>query len=203
MLIASYMDLYSPQVMSVMVGMPIGIEQSEVVDNISYGVEVRDNIIYDIEFISDDVWVAIGEAGMSYHRLSDGKQIATLPETYLMETPYVSNHNSKGYMSVVGKYLAQGNNTFGEQILWLYDKEGETVLEKRFQQPINFYKAGEGGVVIGQGNNYEGYNPKGIERFSFHATHNIEEIGYVNHELIALTKNEVFKLKRVQKGTEE
>ena len=203
MLIASYIDIYSPRITSVIVGMPIGITEPQAVDNITYGIEIKDNIIYDIEFITDDLWVAVGEEGISYHNVSDGKRTIELPETYLMQPPYIRNDNDKGYIAIVGKYVEQGSNTFGEQILWIYDKKGELVLEQVFEQPIEFYKASEKGVVIGQGNNYEGYTPSGVHNFSFHSTYQLEDIGYVSHELIAVTKNEVFNLKRVQKGTTE
>lgn len=198
LLMATYIDIYSPIVTSVITAIPLGKQEVEVVDNLKYGLEAKDNIIYDIEFLNPDTWVAIGDTKITFHNTSDGSLINEVNGIQLIQTPYVESRNKKGYLPVVGKSLKGQMTTYGKQTLWFFDAKGEIIKEHVFEDSITYYKADEKGVIVGCGKDYTGFDLEGNKRFTFHQTENIEDIGYLGQSLVGITRNNVYKLKRIE-----
>ncbi len=195
MLLASYVDIYSPIVTTKVVGIPLSVENVESVDNIQFGHEFKDNIIYELEYVDAKTWVAIGESGMQYFN-QKGESVATIPPKYLKYTPYVQGEGQ--YLPVLESSVQGNDALYGKHMLTLFDTMGEVIGEQTFEAPVTAYRADAQGVIVGQGKNYTGFDTRGRTLFTLHTPQDIEGIYYIGRKPVAVTKNEVIVLEQVR-----
>ena len=197
LLLASYVDIYSPLVTTNVVGVYLDVAEEQAVDNIKFGVEAKDNLIYEIEYVNDTTWAAIGDQGIIYYDQS-GKVVTDLGKRYLKYTPYVSSGLSVGYLPIIESTIQGDNIVYGKQTLSLIDASGGVIYTEDLEKAVTYFYADEVGVILGQGKDYTGYSRKGEKRFTFHATQDIEGLRYIGKKLVALTKNEVIWLEEIK-----
>ncbi|MEF9958812.1 MAG: DUF5711 family protein [Niameybacter sp.] len=200
LLLVSYVDLYNPVVSSVLNAIIINKTGTEEVFNAKYGIDEKDNIIYEIEFINQNTWVAIGDSRITFYNMQ-GEKIKEIPNLYLKYTPYVDG-DIKGsqYLPVVS--TGGGTSSSSKDKLSLFNTVGEEISSLEFDRSITYFNATEKGVILGQGQQFIGYNKKGEVKFTFEATQDVSKVLYVGNKLIAVTKNEVKVLNPMnQRGT--
>lgn len=196
-LFASYIDIYSPQITSKVVAILLDVKQEESADNLKFGIEEKDNLIYEIENINETTWVAIGDKCITYYD-QEGKVKKEIPQTYLRYTPYVYSGEGETYLPIIESSIQSDNTVYGTQTLSFVNGEGNVEKQIEFDGAITYYYADEKGVIIGQGKEYQGFDEDGDLRFNIHVTPDIEHLGYMGRKLVAITKSEVISLQVVE-----
>lgn len=198
LLLVSYIDIYNPMITSVLNALMINKVGEEEVFNSKYGIEEKDNIIYEIEFINQTTWAAIGDHRITFYNLQ-GEKIKEVSNLYLKYTPYVDGElRGNNYLPVV--VTQKGTNQGAGDKLILFNGTGETIYTEDFAEPITYFNATDKGIIIGQGNKFTGYNKKGEVRFNFEATQDVNKVLYIGNKLVAITKNEVRLLESIPQG---
>lgn len=201
LLLVSYIDIYNPVITSVLKALMIDKVGEEAVFNSKYGIEEKDNIIYEIEFINQNTWAAIGDNLITLYNV-EGEKIKEIPNLYLKYTPYVDGvFRSNHYLPILStqKGSSQG---LGDK-LTLLDAGGEVVYTEDFDQSVTYFNATDKGIIVGQGNKFTGYTKKGEVRFTFEATQDVDKVLYVGNKLIAVTKDEVRLLESMPQGRDK
>ena len=199
LLLASYLDIYSPVVTTKLVGVFLNVEEEQAVDNIKFGVEEKDNLVYEIEYIDHNRWVAIGDKNITYYDQA-GQSLKVLEQNNLKYSPYVHSGLGEKYLPILSNNIQGEKAVYAKQSLSIFDKEGEIVNKQDFEEAITSFYPDEKGIIIGQGKDYKGFDQKGNLRFTFHATQDIEALRYLGRKLIAITKNEVIHLQVSEEG---
>lgn len=202
-LIISYIDMNEPKLTSCVQVIPMQRQSEEKIDQVKYGLKEQNNLIFEIEFINDDIWASIGDTGTTFYALEDGKEIKHLPKIYPTYVPYLNQlpHNG-GYLPMVVGEMAQGTSIHNKERLIVLDQEGNLVLEQAMEAPITYYYADQRGVIIGTGRLFEGYNKMGVKQFEFKATQDIQRVVYLGQKSVAITKDKVLLLKEEMRGNE-
>ncbi|MGL4799291.1 MAG: DUF5711 family protein [Cellulosilyticaceae bacterium] len=197
LLLASYVDIYSPVVTTQLAGVLLDVKEEQATDNLKFGIEQKDNIIYEIEYLDNNTWVAIGDKGITYYN-QEGKVVTQVDTMYLRHTPYVTSGLAKPYLPVLSSGVQSENALYGKQTLAFLDGSGKAVNTLTFDGSITYFAADDKGVVVGQGKEYKGFDREGELKFTAHAAADIEYLGYLGRKLVAITKNEVIQLEKVQ-----
>lgn len=198
LLLVNYIDIYNPVITSVLNGLMVNKSGEEKVFNAKYGIEEKDNIIYEIEFLNSSTWAAIGDHKITYYNL-EGEKIKEISNLYLKYTPYIDGELKQvGYLPVVStqKSTSKGSG----DCLTLLDTVGEVIYQEEFEQSITYFNATDKGVIIGQDNKFTGYTKKGEVKFTFEAAQDVNKVLYVGNKLVAITKDEVRLLSSVPEG---
>lgn len=189
LLLVSYVDLYNPVVSSALNALIINKTGTEGVFNTKFGIEEKDNIVYEIENLNANTWVAIGDSRITFYNMQ-GEKIKEVPNFYLKYTPYVDgNLRGSNYLPILS--TGKGTAASGKDRLTLLNTVGEEIMSQEFDQSVTYFNATDKGVIIGQGHLFTGYNKKGEIQFTFEATQDVSKVLYVGNKVIALTKNEV------------
>ncbi|MGL4736141.1 MAG: DUF5711 family protein [Cellulosilyticaceae bacterium] len=202
-LIVSYIDMNQPKLTSCIQVIPMQKQSEEKVDQVNYGLKEQNNLVFEIEFISDTVWASIGDTGTTLYMLEDGKEVKHLPKVYPTYVPYLNQlPRNGGYLPMVVGEMAQGTSIHNKEKLMIFDQEGNVVLEEAMDLPITYYYADHRGVIIGKGRLFEGYNKMGVKQFEFKATQDIQRVVYMGPKSVAITKDKVLLLKEEMRGNE-
>ena len=157
--------------------------------NAKYGIEEKDNIIYEIEFLNNSTWAAIGDHRITFYNLQ-GEKIKEISNLYLKYTPYIDGQlKGEGYLPVLS--TKKGTSKGSGDCLTLFNEVGEVVYEEEFEDAVTYFNATDKGVIIGQDNKFIGYSKKGEIKFTFEATQDVEQVMYVGNKIIAVTKDEI------------
>lgn len=195
LLLVSYLGVSSSKITSIIDAVQLEKSETEKIDNVLYAVQEQDNLVYEIEFINDEVWAAIGDQSISIYKM-DGEKVKTIPGLQATYTPYLYKKASLGsYLPVVATDKSNNNTIHDKESLYLFDKLGETLQVIPFDAPLDYFYADDKGVVVGSGKLYKGYNKLGNQYFEFQATQDISKLIYLNNEAVAITKDQVLLLK--------
>lgn len=198
LLLVNYIDIYNPVITSVLNGLIINKTGEEKVFNVKYGIEEKDNIIYEIEFLNNSTWAAIGDHRITFYNLQ-GEKIKEISNLYLKYTPYIDGElKGAGYLPILS--TKKGASKGSGDCLTLFNEVGEVVYEEEFEETVTYFNATDKGVIIGQDNKFTGYTKKGEVKFTFEATQDVDKVLYVGNKLIAVTKDEVRLLSGMSEG---
>lgn len=195
MLLVSYLGVSGTKIISTIEA--IGLEKTETakIDNIVYAVQQQDNLIYEVEFINDTEWVAVGDKYITFYRI-DSEKIKTIPNLYITYNPYLNRRASiGGYFPIVATDLSNGKSIHAREALYLFNKQGEEIKVIPFENTVTYFYADSKGVIVGEGNKYKGYNKLGNQYFEYQASQDISKLVYINNEAIAISKDKVMLLK--------
>lgn len=202
-LVVSYIDINQPKLTSCIQVMPMEKQSEEKVDQIKYGIKEQNNLVFEIEFISDTVWASIGDTGTTLYEIEEGKEVKHLPQIYPTYVPYLNSlPRSGGYLPMVVGGMAQGTSIHNKEKLLILDLQGNIILEEAMDLPITYYCADQKGVIVGEGKLFQGYNKMGVKQFEFKATQDVQRVVYVGQRSIAITKDKVLLLKEEMRGKE-
>lgn len=194
-LLISYINVNGPSITSSIAAMFIEQTKEKELDNIWYGLEQKDNLIYEIEFINDRVWASVGDKVTTFYTL-EGKLIQTKQGLYVTYPPYLTKKSVIGQcLPVVATPQIVGNTVHTKETLYLFNTKGEVVLEEALDKSVTYFNADEKGVIIGQNKKFTGFNKMGVKYFEFNATQDIKALVYLDNKAIAIGKTEVMLLK--------
>lgn len=189
LLLVSYVDLYNPIVSSALNAVIINKTGTEEVFNTKYGIDDKDNIVYEIEFITSNIWAAIGDSKITFYNLQ-GEKIKDIPNFYLKYTPYVDGElKSSQYLPIVS--TGRGSSASANDRLTILNGSGDEVISQEFDKPVTYFNATDRGIVIGQGQSFTGYSKTGEVKFIFEANQDVSKVLYIGNKVVAVTKNEV------------
>lgn len=202
-LLASYINIDKPVLTSTLVAMKTQKPKEESKYDSLYGIEQKDNLIYEIEFVNDNVWVSIGDKGAAWYTL-DGKKVAEKRNLFSQFNPYLykTSKYGKGFFPViVSDYLHQ-NAIHRENELLYFDGEGEKYFSLRLKNAASYFYADDKGVVIGQKKSFAGYNKIGKQLFEFTSAIDVSKVFYLQEikKGFAVTKDRIILLGPKREG---
>ncbi|MEG0014030.1 MAG: DUF5711 family protein [Clostridium sp.] len=195
LLLISYLGVREAKVTSRIEAVLLEKTENEQRDNVLYGIEEQDNLIYEIEFINDDEWVAIGDKNITIYK-SSSEKVKSIPGLYVTYTPYLNKRSSMStYLPILATETLNGNTLHAKESLHLFNKLGEETSVIPFESPITYFYADDKGVIVGEGKQYKGYNKLGNQYFEYQASQDISKLIYLDNEAVAITKDKVMLLK--------
>ena len=203
LLLASYIDVDKPVLTSNLLAIQIQKPKEEKIDNSLYGIEQRDNLIYEIEFIRDNEWVGIGDKSITWYTL-DGREIAKQENIFAHFNPYlvkVSNYGD-GFLPIISTTDFNKNTIHKQNELSYFNVKGEQFFNIKLNEPATYFYTDDRGVIIGQRSLFTGYNKMGTKLFEFNTVLDVSKVFYEPERKkgIAVTKDKVILLKSKKEG---
>lgn len=197
-LIMAYVAADEPQIVSRLYAMDVvETQSSEVKDNISYGREQTNNLVYEIEFISQNIWVAIGDKQMVWYDL-EGEEKATVLHQSLVFVPYLYqlSEYGTGYLPVIVSEKPLQNIAHRKDQLIYFNDKGEETFSVAFNDGIESSYANHNGVIIQINNLFKGYDKLGNPSFEYYADTDVSKVFYIPsiNRGLAVNKESVFLL---------
>lgn len=201
LLLASYVNANEPTLTSTIRGIATKIGGGSEV-GVKYGLTEKDNFIYEMEFIAEDTWVSVGDKSITwYDQLGNVKASKTgLTPLY---TPYISKINSygQGFLPILSAESTNKNIIHRVDTLDYFNSAGEIYFTTTLNQAADYFYADSKGVIVGQGNDFKGYNKMGNLMFDYHSSADVTKLFYLpeSGKGVAVTKESVILLKAKRK----
>lgn len=178
-LIISYLSVDEPKVVSTLKAINLKDTQTEEVDNIEYGYRQEQNLVYEIEFVSDNIWVSIGDKMVNWYTL-DGDEIGSIDELSLVYKPYLVQIPSfgQGYLPIVETNKPTQNIVHRQDKVSYFNEKGEKIFSKDIGDGVSYFYSDKNGIIIEVGNFFEGYNRLGNMSFRYKATTDVTRLIY-------------------------
>lgn len=199
-LIMSYASVDEPQVVSRILCMEVNPEQTkgeEVKDNIQYGHEQKNNLVYEIEFINKDTWVTIGDKLIVWYDL-EGNEVAKQSNLSLVFMPYLykMSEHGLGYLPVVVSEKPTQNIVHRQDEVAYFDNEGKKSHSIALDGGAEYSYADSHGITVQVGNQFKGYDQLGNEFFEYTSNTDVSKVIYIPtiRRGIAVNKESVFLL---------
>ena len=202
-LMISYVSVDEPQVISrvycVDVNKPRDDAESEVKNGIKYGAAQKNNLVYEIEFISKDTWVTIGDKMIVWYDL-EGNQLGQQQGLSLVFVPYLykMSEYGLGYLPMILSEKPTQNTVHRQDELAYFNNKGEKTFSLLLEdgQGVESYYADSNGVTIQIGNSFKGYNKLGNQFFEYTSDTDVSKVIYIPsiRKGIAVNKDSVFLL---------
>lgn len=196
-LIISYLSVDEPQVVSRVVVIDVEDSKTQDQDNVKYGYRQNNNLIYEIEFISSDTWVTIGDKAINWYDVA-GEQLSTQSNISPAFIPYLTkmSQHGMGYLPVILTEKPTQNIVHRQDQLVYFDYKGEKIFSLELEGGISSFCADENGITLALDNVYRGYNKLGNLFFEYTATTDVSKVVYDPNlrKGIAVSKEKVFLL---------
>lgn len=197
LLLISYVSVDEPQVVSRVVAINVRDNKTENIDNIKYGYKQTNNLVYDIEFISKDTWVSIGDKSIDWYDV-EGNQKGSQSNLSPVFIPYLTKMSEYGigYLPIILTEKPTQNIVHRQDQLVYFDGNGEQSFALELQGGVSSYYADSNGVIIQLDNVFKGYDKLGNPTFEYAATTDVSKVVY-NPNLrkgIAVNKEKVLLL---------
>lgn len=193
-IIISYLDTSDAQMSSNIIAIGIGSGGLTKVDNILYGETYKNTVITEIEFINENVWVAIGDNIMSFNRL-DGTKIKEINDLYYAYVPILGrlvDWRGVNY-PVVSSATPLGSTIHPVETLVFYSQAGESVGEVILEEPSTYIYGDGRTVIVGSDKKFTAYNRAGKQRWQYTATKDVEKMIplYPQQQVVMISKGKV------------
>lgn len=193
-LIMSYSSVDEPQVVSRVYCMDVNDSNEEILDNIEYGREQNNNLVYEIEFISEDTWVSIGDKLIVWYDI-EGNELGQQQKLSLVFGPYLHTMSQYGlgYMPMIISEKPTQNIVHRQDELAYFNHLGEKTVSIDLESGVESIYADGDGVVIQNGNVFKGYNKLGNIVFEYTAGADVNKVIYISSikKGIAINKESV------------
>lgn len=193
-----YVNAQEPILTSTIVCIPTKKPKQETVDSILYGIEHKDSLVYAIQFMNQNEWIAIGDQMMGLYN-KEGKLIWEKQDLKPSYIPYLNSmmELGGGYFPLILSDGMNLNAIHRKDVLIYLDSRGKEIFNKTFMQSVDYMYANKKGVIIGLGRDYYGFNKIGNQVFTYKATKDISRLMYLDksNKIVAQSKDEVFILK--------
>lgn len=197
LLLISYVSVDEPQVVSRVIAIDVEDRETENLDNIKYGYKQTNNLIYDIEFISKNTWVSIGDKVIDWYDL-DGNQKGTQNNLSAVFVPYLTKmtEHGLGYFPMIITEKPTQNIVHRQDELIYFNNVGEETFSINLDGGIEYFYADENGVTIQKANVFRGYDKLGNPFFEYTATTDVSKVIYIPSlkKGIAVNKEKVLLL---------
>lgn len=177
--IISYVSVDEPKVVSILKAINLNDNQTQEIDNIEYGYRQEHNLVYEIEFISDDIWVSIGDKMLKWYTL-EGDEMGKVDDLSLVYRPYVAQIPSfgEGYLPVIETNKPTQNIVHRQDKIAYFNEKGEKTFNKDIEDGISYFYSDNNGIIIQVGNLFEGYNRLGNIAFRYKAATDVSKLIY-------------------------
>ncbi|ONI39963.1 hypothetical protein AN639_01390 [Candidatus Epulonipiscium fishelsonii] len=176
----------------------IAIDKPDIptLDPMLYGNVEKENLVYEIEFISDEIWASIGDNFITFYDLL-GNIIIQYDSAYTLFTPYLNKQSKAGgYLPVL---MSENEDSVirSEELNIMTPKE-QLKIRMGFDRPVEFMYANDKGVMVGDGRKFKGYNKLGAQFFEYNAIGDVKKVIYDNKGtfVIAVKKDSVIRLNK-------
>ncbi|MDF2876926.1 MAG: hypothetical protein K0S30_22 [Clostridia bacterium] len=196
-LVASYVNVDTPTITSTLVAMNTQKPHEQKLDDILYGIEQKDNLIYEIEFIKDNEWVSVGDKMTTWYTL-EGSEISRKTELFCLLNPYLvkSSNYGEGFLPVVSAMSINQNTLHRKSSLNFYNAKGEAFFNEELNEEPTYFYADDKGVILGSNNHFKGYNKIGTKLFEYNSNRDVSKLFYLRDKkkALAVTKDKVILL---------
>lgn len=198
-LMIAYVSVNEPQVVSSVYCMDAEDKNNKELKHLKYGREQKNNLIYEIEFINENTWVAIGDKLIAWYDL-EGNVLGTQENLSLVFTPYLykMSEYGVGYLPVIISEKPTQNMVHRQDELAYFNNVGEKVFSLSLdnEQGVESVYADSNGITIQVGNTFKGYDKLGNEFFKYTAETDVSKVVYIPSikRGIAVNKDSVFLL---------
>ena len=197
LLLISYVSVDEPQVVSRVIAIDVEDRKTESLDNIKYGYKQTNNLIYDIEFISKNTWVSIGDKVIDWYDL-EGNQKGTQNNLSAVFVPYLTKmtEHGLGYFPMITTEKPTQNIVHRQDKLVYFNDIGEETFSVDLDGGIEYFYADENGVTIQKANVFSGYDKLGNPFFEYTAMTDVSKVIYIPSlkKGIAINKENVLLL---------
>lgn len=197
LLIATYLKTDEPVLTSSIRAIAMQQSSSEEGEGVKYGLLEKNNLIYEVEFIKDNVWVSIGDQKMTWYDLA-GNEIRSVANVTSVFRPYLYKRSSygNGFLPIVSSDNATSSVIRRKDKLTFWDAKGVQSFQTDLQMAADYIYADSRGVIIGSGNQFAGYNKIGTQIFTYKSTVDVNKVFYLSESRkgIAVTKEKVMLL---------
>jgi len=194
MIIVSYLNTNDVKIVSNIIAIAIGSDGLTKVDNILHGTTYEDTIVSQIDFVSENNWVAIGDNYMSFNTLN-GEEIKKIEGIYCN---YVSTLNRVADWQGVGYATISSTQPIGSTVhpvgkLSFYSQEGEEIEEIKLNDGATYLYGDGKTIVLGNDRNFTSYNRLGKKRWEYTATKDIQKVIplYPKQQVVMVSKGKV------------
>lgn len=203
-LMASYIKVDEPVLTSTIIGIDTTQKSSEELDEVKYGIAQKGNLVYEIEFITNDEWVTVGDTRTTWYDLS-GAELNSINNLSSVFTPYLHKRASygQGFFPMITTVSSNKNIVHRTDTLTYFNGMGETQFTTQLAA-TNYFYADSKGVVVGSGNDFIGYSKLGKQLFEYHSQIDVTKLFYLPEKRkgIAVTREKVILLSAKRKGEE-
>ncbi|OON93101.1 MAG: hypothetical protein ATN32_09165 [Candidatus Epulonipiscium fishelsonii] len=195
-IMVSYLYVGGVSLESVVGAIAINKPEIERLDPMLYANVEKENLVYEIEFVSDEVWASIGDRFITFYDIL-GNMIVQYDSTYTLFTPYLNKQaKAGGYLPVL---MSENEDTvIRSEELDIMTPNEQLKIKLDFDRPVEFMYANDKGVIVGDGHNFKGYNKLGAQFFEYNAIGDVKKVIY-NEEgnfVIAVKKDSVIRLRK-------
>lgn len=196
-LIMSYSSVDEPQVTSRVYCMDVNQNNEEVLDNIEYGREQSNNLIYEIEFINNETWVSIGDKLVVWYDI-EGNELGKQQNLSLVFVPYLytMSEYGLGYIPMILSEKPTQNIVHRQDELAYFNHLGEKNVSINLEGGVESIYADGNGVVVQIENIFKGYDKLGNILFEYTADTDVNKLIYIpsDRKGIAINKESVLLL---------
>lgn len=204
LLLASYINVDKPVLTSTLIALKTQKPKDETKDDSVYGIQQKDNLIYEIEFIKDNEWVSIGDKAITWYTLN-GSEVMKKEDLFSQFNPYLvkTSHYGDGFFPIISSTNVNQNTVHRENLLSYFNAKGEEYFNIKLNEAATYFYTDDKGVIIGQKKHFIGYNKMGNKLFDFTTALNVSKLFYLQDRknAVAVTKDRVILL-GLKKGEE-
>ncbi|OON93349.1 MAG: hypothetical protein ATN31_06555 [Candidatus Epulonipiscioides saccharophilum] len=193
-IIVGSLYLNGSEVQSIIGAISVHKPEEVVTSPMFYVKKEPDNLIYNIEFINEDIFASIGDKFVTFYDINGQLLRQFKLDNVLFKIIIDEMTSLGGYIPIVTSAMT----THAKNKLVLLNNLKEYIVQLDFDAPINYVNANASGVVIGAGSVFKGYNRIGKETFRFVSKQNINKVLTNNYMTIAVTDKSIVRL--VSKG---
>ena len=178
--IMSYVSVDEPQVVSRVYSMDVHNQDNETRDSLEYGREQKNNLVYEIEFISKDTWVSIGDKLIVWYD-KEGNELGTKQNLSLVFVPYLykMSEHGEGYLPMILSEKPTQNIVHRRDELAYFNNKGEKTFSMSLEGGAEYSYADDNGVTVQIGNVFRGYNKLGNQFFEYTADTDVSKVIYI------------------------
>ncbi len=197
LLFATYIKTDEPVLTSSIRAIAMKRESNEEGAGVKYGLIEKDNLIYEVEFIKDNIWVSTGDKKITWYDIN-GNEIKSIANINSVFRPYLYKRSSygEGFLPIVSADNVASSIIHRKDKLSFWDAKGSKTFETDLQVATDYIYADSKGVIVGSGNQFLGYNKLGTQIFYYKSTIDVNKVFYLpeSRKGIAVTKEKVILL---------
>jgi len=203
LLLASYVNVDKPVLTSTLIALKTQKPKEETKDDSVYGIQQKDNFIYEIEFIKDSEWVSIGDKVTTWYTLS-GNEVSRKKDLFSQFNPYLvkTSPYGEGFFPIISTANVNQNKLHRENVLSYFSAKGKEYFNTKLNEAATYFYADDQGVIIGEKKHFIGYNKMGNKIFEFTTSLNVSKLLYLQDgkNAMAVTKDKVILLGPKKEG---
>ena len=176
----AYVSVDEPQVISRVYSMDVTQNENNERDNVQYGREQKNNLVYEIEFMSNDTWVVVGDKLIVWYDIN-GNELGQQQNLSLVFVPYLNaiSQYGEGYLPMILSEKPTQNIVHRQDQLVYFNHKGEEVFSTELGGGAESVYADSNGVSVQVGYVFKGYNKLGNQFYEYSADTDVSKVIYI------------------------